>query len=210
MTLSPRPFLNTLLLAFVLFVASGSAMAAAPKGNPYGRDPNPIRVYYYGYDITNPGFGLGTEINLSWTKMEKSGCRGSRVSDRQFRMIPNIGMFANEAESQSVFGNLEFNYGITFRHGLTIEFFGAAGYAQNLGEINTNGNDNSKTSAPADGEVSYSGFMPQAGFGAGFDFQKINGKDFPLELNIRGLASSTNISEMSIKPGIQAGLIYSF
>lgn len=181
------------------------------KNSPYGHDPNPVRVYYFGYDVTRPGFGLGTEINLSWTKMEKSGCKGSRVSDRQFRMIPNLGMFQNEAGTQSLFGNLEFNYGFTYRHGLTIEFFGAGGYAQMLSELSNGGADNQKTSGTTpDESPAHSGFMPQAGVGIGYDFQKLSGKDFPLELNFRALATSTNIAESEILPALQAGLIYSF
>jgi len=195
-----------------LMLAGSSMYAGGPaKHSPYGNDPNPMRVYYFGYDMASPGFGLGTEINLSWTKMERSGCKGARVSDRQFRMIPNLGMFGNEAGAMSLFGNLEFNYGVTYRHGLTLEVFGAAGYAQNLGEFSSNDDNSTQKSSNATEEAtSYSGFMPQAGAGIGFDFQKINGKDFPLELNLRGLATSVNVAEQVITPAFQAGLIYSF
>ena len=205
---------RSLTLAATAILLSVSASLYAGDGNyrnsPYGHDPNPIRVYYFGYDLTNPGFGIGTEINLSWTKMEKSGCKGSRISDRQFMMIPNLGMFTNEAGSQSIFGNLEFAYAVTYRHGLTLEVFGAGGYAQMLSELSNDQNDNSKITNGTPSETAYSGFMPSAGMGVGFDFQKINGKDFPLELNFRGLATSTNIGESIITPAFQTGLIYSF
>lgn len=209
-----KPLISKNLLAcalgLLLVTASATTLSAAgPAGSPYGHDPRPVRLYYYGYDLSSPGFGLGMEVNLSWTKMEKTGCKGARVSDRQFRMIPNLGMYANEAGSQSVFGNLEFNYGITYRHGLTLEWFGAAGYAQNLGEISTADANNQKSTGTPE-TLTYSGFMPMAGMGVGFDFQRINGKDFPLELNFRGLASSVNVADMEIKPGFQAGLTYSF
>lgn len=206
--LSKRNF-RAAAVAILLVIAGTTTLSAAGPRSPYGHDPRPLRLYYYGYDLSNPGFGLGMEVNLSWTKMEKSGCKGSRVSDRQFRMIPNIGMFSNETGAQSVFGNLEFNYGVTYRHGLTLEWFGAAGYAQNLGEISGTDTNNQKNSTGVE-TPTYSGFMPMAGMGIGYDFQKLNGKDFPLELNFRGLASSVNITEVDIKPGFQAGLTYSF
>ena len=52
--------------------------------------------------------------------------------------------------------------------------------------------------------------MPEAGLGIGYDFQKVSGKDFPLAINFRALATSTNIAEMDIFPSFQTGLIYSF
>lgn len=208
MSTQPRIARSIFLTALFISVLAISGLQAG--NSPYGHDPNPVRVYYFGYAATNPGFGIGTEINLSWTKMEKSGCKGARVSDRQFRMIPNLGMFTNEAGTQSVFGNLEFNYGLTYRQGITLEFFGAGGYAQMLSELSNNSVDNQKNTGIVEPAAAYSGFMPQVGVGMGFDFQKINGKDFPLELNFRGLATSTNISESIITPAFQAGLIYSF
>lgn len=54
--------------------------------------------------------------------MEKAGCRGSKISDRQFVMIPTIGMFQNEANTLSAYGALEFNFNITFSKGLTMQF----------------------------------------------------------------------------------------
>lgn len=177
--------------------------------SPYRKDHNPINLYYFGYNVVNPGFAIGTEVNLSWTKMEKSGCKGSRISDRQFVMIPTIGMFQNEASTLSVFGDLEFNYSVTYRHGLTLSIFGAPGYAQMLEEgPATAPVDNAKGSILS--SEAHSGFMPMAGAGIGYDFQKINGKDFPLEITLRGLATSTDIANLSIFPSFQTGLTYSF
>ncbi|HNJ89298.1 MAG TPA: hypothetical protein PLT99_07465, partial [Chitinophagales bacterium] len=71
-------FTKSLAMVAAAILLTVSTSLYAGNGNyrnsPYGRDPNPVRVYYFGYDLTNPGFGIGTEVNLSWTKMEKSGC----------------------------------------------------------------------------------------------------------------------------------------
>jgi len=195
-----------LLLSAGTHAFAGNSIA----GSPYHKDHNPLSFYYFGYNVIQPGFALGTQINLSWTKMEKAGCRGSKISDRQFAMIPTIGMFMNEASTLSVFGALEFNYNLTFSKGLTLQFFGAPGYAQMLsGEESVNtGTDNSTNRVLS--TDAHSGFMPWAGAGIGYDFQKLNGKDFPLEIAFRSLATSTNVKDLSIFPSFQTGITYSF
>ena len=192
------------LLTFTLTSFAGTNYSKSP----YNSDPNPLRVYYFGYNMVHPGFGLGTELNLVWTKMEKTGCKGSRISDRQLLFVPNLGMFQNEQNSASAFGNLEINYVVTYKGGLTLEIFGAAGYAQILNKseaISTDSPTNKMISTEA-----HSGFMPEAGVGFGYDFQKSSGKDFPLSLNFRALATSTNIVGMDIFPSFTTGLTYDF
>ncbi len=211
MSITTKPNLSKLLfLPIFLLISTFSAFAGNDMSKtPYHNDPNPIRVYYFGYNLVKPGFGIGTELNLLWTKMEKSGCKGSRISDRKILFVPNIGMFQNEANAGSVYGNLELDYRITYRGGITFEVFGAAGYAQMLSKEDVNSNPDPSTKTVLSTE-SHSGFMPEAGIGLGYDFQKINGKDFPLAINFRALATSTNISAMDIFPSFQTGLIYSF
>ncbi|MFI5172550.1 MAG: hypothetical protein ACHQFW_09170 [Chitinophagales bacterium] len=210
MTFRPnQPHLKIVLGFFLLLSVSFSAFASNNSSkSPYHSDPNPLKVYYFGYNMVHPGFGFGTELKLVWTKMEKTGCRGSRISDRQLLFVPNLGMFENEQNSFSAFGNLEINYAVTYNHGLTLEIFGAAGYAQMLSEgeaVNIDSPNNKMISTEA-----HSGFMPEAGVGFGYDFQKLNGKDFPLALNFRGMATSTNIAELGIYPSFTAGLTYDF
>ncbi|MBK7038529.1 MAG: hypothetical protein IPI31_16440 [Bacteroidetes bacterium] len=201
--------LRSIFALILISTLSFSAFAGNNFGkSPYHNDPNPIRVYYFGYNMMKPGFGIGTELNLLWTKMEKTGCKGSRISDRKLLFVPNLGMFQNEANSSSVYGNLEIDYKVTFRGGVTFEMFGAAGYAQMLSK-----EESSNPDAVSKGVLSteaHSGFMPEAGLGIGYDFQKVSGKDFPLAINFRALATSTNIAEMDIFPSFQTGLIYSF
>lgn len=203
---------NLALVIGILSLLLVSSTVSAENGfgkSPYRKDHNPINLYYFGYNMVNPGFAIGTEVNLSWTKMEKSGCKGTSVSDRKLTMVPTIGMFQNEATTMSVFGNLEFNYGVTYKKGLTLSIFAAPGYAQMLSEAPaTSPVDNAKSGIL--NEEAKSGFMPIAGVGVGFDFQKINGKDFPLEITLRGLATSTDIANLSIFPSFQTGLTYSF
>jgi hypothetical protein len=149
--------------------------------------------------------------------MEKSRCKtGVRVSDRQLLLAPQLGMFRNEAGTLSAFGNLELDYRLTFHGGFTLEFFGAAGYAQMLESSDPNTTANPESSASkspqtAEIETAKSGFMPQAGIGIGYNFQKMNGRDIPFAINFRGLASSVDVANSSmIKPGFQAGFTYSF
>ncbi len=198
------------LTLILIFSASFSVFAGNSNGkSPYNNTPNPIRVYYFGYNLMKPGFGIGTELNMLWTKMEKTGCKGSRISDRKLLFVPNIGMFQNEANTTSVYGNLEFDYKLTYRGGLTFEMFAAAGYAQMLSKEDPNSNPDVIGNGVLSTEAR-SGFMPEAGIGFGYDFQKLNGKDFPLAINLRALATSTNIADMDIFPSFQTGLIYSF
>lgn len=192
----------------LLFFSFSSFAENSNSKSPYHNDPSPLRAYYFGYNMVHPGFGLGTELNLLWTKMEKSGCRGSKISDRQLLFVPNLGMFQNEQNTYSAFGNLEINYAVTYKHGLTLEIFGAAGYAQMLSE-----GDAIPTDLPSNKMISteaHSGFMPEAGVGFGYDFQKMSGKDFPLALNFRALATSTNVADMEIFPSFMAGVTYDF
>lgn len=193
------------LISFTTLATAGSA----PSHSPYGDTHNPVRIYYFGYNMMSPGFSLGTEVNLLWTKMERGGCKGARISDRQLTFIPTIGMFQNEATTLSVFGDLELNYTVTYRGGITLEIFGAPGYAQMLskGDQTSAKDTSSRTLLSTD---AHSGFMPMAGAGIGYDFQKLNGKDCPLEINFRGMATSTDIADLSIFPSFQAGLIYNF
>lgn len=203
-------YLRSIFSLILISTLSFSAFAGNNFGkSPYNNDPNPIRVYYFGYNLMKPGFGIGTELNLLWTKMEKSGCKGSKISDRKILFVPNIGLFQNEANSASVYGNLELDYKVTFRGGVTFEVFGAAGYAQMLSKEDPNSNPDAVSKGVLSTEAR-SGFMPEAGLGIGYDFQKINGKDFPLAINFRALATSTNIADMDIFPSFQTGLIYSF
>ena len=198
-------FFTLTLLVSTVTVASANDFTAK---SPYKKDHNPLSFYYFGYNVIQPGFALGTHVNLSWTKMEKAGCRGSKISDRQFVMIPTIGMFQNEASTLSVYGALEFNFNVTFSKGFTMQFFGAPGYAQMLSGEETVSQDNSTNRVLSTN--AHSGFMPTAGAGIGYDFQKLNGKDFPLEISLRGLATSTDINNLSIFPSFQTGFTYSF
>ncbi|MEZ5013875.1 MAG: hypothetical protein R2794_06250 [Chitinophagales bacterium] len=196
-----------IVLAMALLLSANLFAAGGASRSPYHHDPKPWRLYYFGYSVDKAGFGIGPEINLSWVKMEKSGCRGARISDRQFVMIPNIGGFQNEQNTFSLYGNLEFNYNVTYHRGFTVEVFAAAGYAQVLT------NTESPVDQPLIGkevDAATSGFMPEAGIGFGYDFQKLNGKDLPLAMNFRMLATSTDIANMAIVPAFQAGLIYDF
>jgi hypothetical protein len=196
-------------LVLLLSVTTASFAGNAPGKSPYHKDHNPLSFYYFGYNTIKPGFAIGTHVNLSWTKMEKAGCKGSKISDRQFAMIPTVGMFQNEANTLSAFGALEFNYNVTFSKGFTLQFFGAPGYAQMLsGEESISGTDNSNNRMLS--TDAHSGFMPMAGAGIGYDFQKLNGKDCPLKISLRGMATSTEIAEMSIFPSFQSGITYSF
>lgn len=210
--------MRLLTIVFLLALSTFGFTANVFGGNPYHREPHPLRIYYFGYNMTNPGFNIGPEFNLSWTRMEKSKCsHGVRVSDRQFLLSPQLGAFMNESSTLSAFGTLELNYRVTFHGGFTFEVFGAGGYAQvlNAGETTTTGSPDPSTDnkAPliAVDQEAKSGFMPQAGIGIGFDLQKINGHDIPLAFNLRALGSTVNAFELSdIVPSFQGGLIYSF
>ncbi len=195
-------FLFLTIFSIPVFAGSGNS------GSPYHKEHNPIHAGYFGYGLVKPGFAVGSEIGLLWTKVEKGGCRGAKVSDRHITFIPTIGAFQNEENTVSVFGNVELNFQVTYRHGFTFEVFGAPGYAQMLsGAENVNKIDN--TGAIITNEA-HSGFMPWAGIGMGYDFQKLNGKDCPLELDFRGLATTTDFANMDILPAFQAGIIYNF
>ena len=197
------------LLGLLLSLTTASFAATGGSKSPYHKDHNPLSFYYFGYNTINPGFTLGTHINLSWTKMEKAGCRGSKISDRQFVMIPTIGMFQNEANTLSAYGALEFNFNITFSKGLTMQFFGAPGYAQMLsGDETIGGNDNANSRVLS--TTAHSGFMPTAGAGLGYNFQKMNGKDCPLAISFRGMATSVDVADLAIFPSFQTGITYSF
>jgi len=209
-----RQFLFILLttISTTLFAAGGFGK------NPYHSDPHPFRLYYFGYNVTSPGFGLGPEFNLSWTKMERSKCtHGVRVSDRQLVLAPQLGMFMNESNSMSVFGNLELSYKLTFNSGMVFELFGAGGYAQMLESpesVPSGSADPSsghKSVEPEAATEATSGFMPEAGLGLGYNFQKMNGKDFPLTINFRGMATSVGAPSLSaLSPALTAGITYDF
>ncbi len=205
--------MKSVILIFLLALTSISF--AGISKNPYHKEPHPFRLYYFGYDLSNPGFGFGPEFIVAWTKMEKSKCTHSaRVSDRQLILAPQLGMFVNESNTISAFGNLELDYRMTFHGGFTFEIFGAGGYAQMLESAETvtppaqesTGNKFQPVTAEAK-----SGFMPQAGLGFGYNFQKLNGKNIPFALNMRTFATSVGVSDASsIVPAFTAGFTYDF
>lgn len=200
---------------FIILLALTTISFAGSGKSPYKKEPRPFRLYYFGYDLTNPGFGFGPEFIVAWTKMEKSKCTHSaRVSDRQLILAPQLGMFVNESNTISAFGNLELDYRMTFHGGFTFEIFGAGGYAQMLESNETaappaqesTGNKIQPSTSPAK-----SGFMPQAGLGFGYNFQKMNGKNIPFALNMRTLATSVGVSDgTSVVPAFTAGFTYDF
>ena len=67
------------LLGLLLSLTTASFAGTGGSKSPYHKDHNPLSFYYFGYNTINPGFTLGTHINLSWTKMEKAGCEKSVV-----------------------------------------------------------------------------------------------------------------------------------
>ncbi len=206
--------MRSITIIFLLTLTTAVFAGNGLGRSPYHHDPHPFRLYYFGYDITNPGFGLGPELNLSWTKMEKSKCsHGARVSDRQLLLAPQIGMFRNESNTLSLFGDLELDYRVTFHGGFTFEVFGAGGYAQVLESADPNADTESSVnkSQPVSNVEAKSGFMPQAGLGFGYNFQKLNGRNIPFALNFRTIATTVDVSDFSsIVPTLQAGFTYDF
>jgi hypothetical protein len=196
------------LLVFLSFLM---LQAAYSQDGGFGKErrgrANPFRVYYFGYDLQNPGIYLGPELNFLWTKHEKVQCEtGLKVVEKKLLFVPHFGAVFFQNTRLNVFAGLEIDYHVTYHKGGIFEIFSSLAYAQRFG----NGVDPMSESALDDVLMASRGYlMPGFGIGTGYDFHKMDSK-IPLMLNFRVLSSSLQPSESFFNPGFQVGFTYGF
>lgn len=199
------------LIFFLLTLQSGFSAINGFGNRPY-TNARPFRLSYFGYGFSNPGFYLGTEFNVSWLKLETVKCtRGARIDDHQWLLSPQAGYVSLSDKNCAIFGNMELCFRDTHYSGFFVEIFASGGYALTVNSPAPGVPGSRESGRNVNAANGLSGaFMPGAGFGSGFNFQKVNSKDVPLILDFRVLSSSISRGGPLFNPSFQAGIIYGF
>lgn len=190
----------------ICFLISSFTIHAQNPG--FGKEqrgnPNPFRVFYFGYNLNNPGIMMGPEYDFLWTKTDKITCAtGMKYIDKRLLFCPQFGFFTNLDNSFSLFANIEIDYQIVYDRGWIFEMFVSPGYALGFGDGTTPIRDEEIETIFEDARGS---FMSQIGFGTGYNFHKLQKAD--MSINLRVLSASAAISESFFLPAFQLGITY--
>ena len=186
-----------------------SAVAVAQQGG-FGKErtgrSNPFRVYYFSYDLANPGVYLGPELDFLWTKSEKIKCEtGFKLVDKKLLFIPNFGAVFQRNSILNLFVGLEVDYRVIYHKGGVFELFSGLGYTHQFG------NEFLPSDAPLEDVLAQSkGFlMPTFGIGGGYDLRKA-GHNIPVLLSGRLLTTSLDLSDGFFQPSFHLGATIGF
>jgi hypothetical protein len=194
-----------LTTAILLAVSISSFAQRGGFGKEKEGAANPFRLYYYGYNLNQPGIYFGPELDFLWTRHEKVQCEtGMKVIDKKLLFIPNIGFIFQTNTAVNLYGGIEVDYQVVYDRGGIVEFFTGIGYTGRFGNgvYPLEQQDFEEILLESSGAL-----MPTFGFGTGYDFYKV-GSDLPLKINLRVLTSSIQPTTSFFNPGFQIGFTY--
>lgn len=192
------------ILIFIFSLSLLTASAQSPGFGKTSSGDHAFRIYYFAYNIVNPGFMMGPEYDFLWQKTDKISCEtGARYIDKHLLFVPQFGAFTDEFSNLSIFVNIEVDYQIIYDKGWIFEMFASPGYALKFGDGVTSMKDEELDQILTEtrGEV-----MPQIGLGTGYNFKKKDISD--MSINFRLLNCSSEIKKTFFLPAAQLGITY--
>ncbi|MBC8173591.1 MAG: hypothetical protein H7X71_06770 [Chitinophagales bacterium] len=182
---------HTLTTIFLCIIMHQLSAQTSGFGKEYNSNRRPFRIFYFGYDLVNPGVQLGPEYDFIWKTTDKISCEtGTRYVDKFLLFCPQVGFFTDPAVNFSLFMNVELDYRVIYDRGWIFEMFIAPGYAVRFGDGMTPMTDIELNDFLSETKGA---FMPQIGLGTGYSFKKVKKAD--LMINLRILSSSDDIQE---------------
>lgn len=197
-----------LILSLILFIFIFSSLQAQMHDPGFEKvnrkDPNPFRIFYFGYNLVNPGISMGPEYDFIWSKRQKVQCTtGVRYIDKHLLFVPQFGFFTEPSSSFDAFVNIEIDFQTIYDRGWIFDLFTSIGYARIFGDGITPLSEMQFEDVIT---TSRGSIMPEFGIGTGYSFEKM--QKAPITVIFRILSSAVNLQNQFFKPAVQAGITY--